>query len=82
LGSRRPVRLQTIAAQIQAPVAALSSLQCGDMRRTDLPVAVVDFDLGRQVDGILGMDFLGNYTIRIESESSRIVLKPRGASSP
>jgi len=81
-GSQRPVRLQTVAAQIQAPVATLSSLQCGDMRRTDLPVAVVDFDLGRQVDGILGMDFLGNYTIRIESESNRIVLRPRGSSSP
>jgi clan AA aspartic protease (TIGR02281 family) len=81
-GPQRPVRLQTIAAQIQAPVATLSSLQCGDMRRTNLPVAVVDVDLGRQVDGILGMDFLGNYTIRIESESSRIVLKPRGTSSP
>jgi clan AA aspartic protease (TIGR02281 family) len=81
-GLQRPVKLQTIAAQIQAPVATLSSLQCGEMRRTNLPVAVVDFDLGRQVDGILGMDFLGNYTISIESESSRIVLKPRGASSP
>jgi clan AA aspartic protease (TIGR02281 family) len=81
-GRQRPVKLQTIAAQIQAPVATLSSLQCGEMRRTNLPVAVVDFDLGRQVDGILGMDFLGNYTIRIESESSRIVLKPRGTSGP
>jgi predicted aspartyl protease len=81
-GRERPVRLQTIAAQIQAPVATLSSLQCGDLRRTDLPVAVVDFDLGRQVDGILGMDFLGNYTIRIESDSSRIILKPRGTSTP
>ena len=81
-GPQRPVKLQTIAAQIQAPVATLSSLQCGEMRRTDLPVAVVDFDLGRQVDGILGMDFLGNYTIRIESESSRIILRPRGTSSP
>jgi clan AA aspartic protease (TIGR02281 family) len=81
-GSQRPVRLQTIAAQIQAPVATLSSLQCGAVRRTDLPVAVVDFDLGREVDGILGMDFLGNYTIRIESDASRIVLKPRGTSSP
>jgi clan AA aspartic protease (TIGR02281 family) len=81
-GRQRPVRLQTIAAQIQAPVATLGSLQCGEMRRTNLSVAVVDFDLGRQVDGILGMDFLGNYTIKIESESSRIVLNPRGASSP
>jgi clan AA aspartic protease (TIGR02281 family) len=80
-GRQRPVRLQTIAAQVQAPVATLSSLQCGEMRRTDLPVAVVDFDLGRQVDGILGMDFLGNYTISIESESGRIFLKTRGASS-
>lgn len=82
LGSQRPVRLQTIAAPIQAPVATLNSLQCGGMRRTNLPVAVVDFDLGRQVEGILGMDFLGNYTISIESESSQIVLKPRATSNP
>ncbi|MGE5312313.1 MAG: aspartyl protease family protein [Nitrospirota bacterium] len=81
-GRQRPIRLQTIAAQIQATVATLGSLQCGEMRQTNLPVAVVDFELGRQVDGILGMDFLGSYTIRIESEYSRIVLKPRGALSP
>jgi clan AA aspartic protease (TIGR02281 family) len=81
-GSRRPVRLQTVAAQVQAPVAVLSSVQCGGMRQTDLPVAVLDIDLGRQVDGILGMDFLGNYTIRIDNEASRIVLKPKGTPNP
>jgi clan AA aspartic protease (TIGR02281 family) len=81
-GSRRPVRLQTVAAQVQAPVAVLSSVQCGGMRQTDLPVAVLDLDLGRQVDGILGMDFLGNYTIRIDNEASRIVLKPKGTPNP
>ena len=81
-GSERPVRLQTIAAQVQAPVALLSSIQCGGARQTNLPVAVVDVQLGRQVDGILGMDFLGNYTIRIDNEVSRIVLKPRGAPNP
>jgi clan AA aspartic protease (TIGR02281 family) len=82
LGSRRPVRLQTVAAQVQAPVAVLSSVQCGGMRQTNLPVAVVDVELGQQVDGILGMDFLGNYTIRIDNEASRIVLKPKGAANP
>jgi clan AA aspartic protease (TIGR02281 family) len=81
-GSRRPVRLQTVAAQVQAPVAVLSSVQCGGMRQTNLPVAVVDVELGQQVDGILGMDFLGNYTIRIDNDASRIVLKPKGAASP
>jgi clan AA aspartic protease (TIGR02281 family) len=82
LGSERPVRLQTVAAQIQAPVSLLNSIQCGGVRQTNLPVAVVDVQLGRQVDGILGMDFLGNYTIRIDNETSRIVLKPRGAPNP
>jgi clan AA aspartic protease (TIGR02281 family) len=81
-GSRRPVRLQTVAAQVQAPVAVLSSVECGGMRQTNLPVAVLDVDLGRQVDGILGMDFLGNYTIRIDNEASRIVLKPKGTPTP
>jgi predicted aspartyl protease len=81
-GPQRSVRLQTIATQIQAPVALLNSIQCGGMRQTNLPVAVVDVGLGRQVDGILGMDFLGNYTIRIDNEASRIVLKPRGAPNP
>jgi hypothetical protein len=52
------------------------------MRQTNLPVAVVDVELGRQVDGVLGMDFLGNYTIRIDNEASRIVLRPRGAPNP
>ena len=82
LGSQRPVRLQTVAAQIQAPVALLGSIQCGGARQTNLPVAVVDVELGRQVDGILGMDFLASYMIRIDNEASRIVLKPKGAPNP
>jgi hypothetical protein len=49
------------------------------LSRSDFPVAVVELDLDKsgRFDGILGMDFLGNYTIRIDNQARRIFLTPR-----
>ena len=75
----RTMRLKTVAADVQAKVATLDSLTVGGLSRSDFPVAVVDLDLDKsgRFDGILGMDFLGNYTIRIDNQARRIFLTPR-----
>ena len=75
----RTIRLKTVAADVQAKVAKLDSITVGGLSRSDFPVAVVDFDFDKRVrfDGILGMDFLGNYTIRIDNKANRIFLTPR-----
>ena len=75
----RTIRLKTVAADVQAKVARLDSITVGGLSRSDFPVAVVDldFDKSGRFDGILGMDFLGNYTIRIDNQARRIFLTPR-----
>ena len=75
----KTIRLKTVAADVQAQVAKLDSITVGGLSRSDFPVAVVDldFDKSERFDGILGMDFLGNYTIRIDNKANRIFLTPR-----
>jgi len=75
----RTIRLKTVAADVKAKVATLDSITVGGLSRSDFPVAVVDLNLGTsgRFDGILGMDFLSNYTIRIDNQANRIFLSPR-----
>jgi len=75
----KTIRLKTVAADVKAKVATLDSITVGGLSRSDFPVAVVDLNLGTsgRFDGILGMDFLGNYTIRIDNHANRIFLSPR-----
>jgi len=75
----KSIKLRTVAANVQAQVATLDSITVGEFTKTDFPVAVVD--LGREnnnrFDGILGMDFLSSYIIRIDNQASSIFLSPR-----
>jgi len=75
----KTIRLKTVAADVKAKVATLDSITVGGLSRSDFPVAVVDLNLGTsgRFDGILGMDFLGNYTIHIDNQANRILLTPR-----
>ena len=75
----KTIRLKTVAADVTARVATLDSITVGGLSRSDFPVAVVELDLDKsgRFDGILGMDFLGNYTIRIDNQARRIFLTPR-----
>jgi predicted aspartyl protease len=71
--------LKTVAADVKAKVATLDSITVGGQSRSDFPVAIVDLDLDTsgRFEGILGMDFLVNYTIRIDNQANRIFLSPR-----
>ena len=75
----KTIRLKTVAADVRAKVATLDSITVGGLSRSDFPVAIVDLNLGTsgRFEGILGMDFLGNYTIRIDNQANRIFLSPR-----
>jgi clan AA aspartic protease (TIGR02281 family) len=75
----KSIKLKTVAAEVQAQIATLDSITVGDFSKADFPVAVVDLNLdnNRTFQGILGMDFLGSYAIRIDNQASRIFLTPR-----
>jgi clan AA aspartic protease (TIGR02281 family) len=75
----KSIKLRTVAANVRAQMATLDSITIGDFTKTDFPVAVVDLgsENYQRFDGILGMDFLSTYTIRIDNQTSRIFLSPK-----
>jgi clan AA aspartic protease (TIGR02281 family) len=81
--SGRPIRLKTVASEVKAQVATLDSITLGTFTRAGFPVAVVDFAMldNNRFEGILGMDFLSNYSIRIDNQSKRIFLSPKNPPS-
>ena len=69
------IALKTIASDVRVPLAKLDTIQFGELRKKAFTVAVSDLNLGEGgFDGILGMDFLGDYDIRIDKEKNEIVL--------
>ncbi len=73
-----PITLKTMATDIEAQLATLSSIQVGNLIRNNLRVAITDLPLGEKIkfDGILGMDFMTDYKIQIDNENNRIFLSP------
>jgi clan AA aspartic protease (TIGR02281 family) len=74
------VTLRTMAADIEAGLVMLSSIQVGDFVQRNLPVAVTSLpsQLKGDFDGILGMDFMNHYKIRIDNQNQKIVFSPSG----
>jgi clan AA aspartic protease (TIGR02281 family) len=68
-------RLQTIGQEIEAPLARLEIIELGGLSKNDFPIAVSDFDVADgSFDGILGMDFLGEYDMYIDNQSNSLIL--------
>jgi clan AA aspartic protease (TIGR02281 family) len=76
--SGRGVTLRTMASDIEADLVMLSSIQVGDLVQNNLAVAVTDLStrVNANFDGILGMDFMNHYKIRIDNQNQRIVFSP------
>ena len=76
--SGKSITLKTMATDIQAQLATLSSIQVGNLTQNYLRVAIIELPFGDEskFDGILGMDFMNNYKIHIDNENDRILLSP------
>ena len=72
------ITLKTMASDIQAKLATLSSIQVGNLIQNNFRVAITDLPFGeeRKFDGILGMDFMNDYKIHIDNKNNRILLSP------
>jgi hypothetical protein len=68
---------QTVGGTITAPIARLASLKVGAAEIAELSVIVHDFTRDARVDGLLGMDFLGQYRVGLDSKRHLLVLSPR-----
>lgn len=60
---------------IHAPTLQIKSFSAGSMVQSDIMVSVVDFPEGFQLDGLLGMNFLGKYRFTIEPDTATLILR-------
>jgi hypothetical protein len=67
----------TVGGPISAPVARLGSLKIGTAEVSELSVIVHDFSPHPGIDGLLGMDFLGQFQIRLDSQKQLLGLLPK-----
>ncbi|MBW1924023.1 MAG: aspartyl protease family protein [Deltaproteobacteria bacterium] len=74
----RTVALKTLARDIRAPVVILEALKVGGILKQDHPVAVSELSMmDDTLGGILGMDFLGDMQIHIDTTHREVRLLPR-----
>jgi hypothetical protein len=68
---------QTVGGLITAPIARLSSLKIVTAEVIDLSVIIHDFSRDPRIEGLLGMDFLGQFRVSLDSQKQLLVLSPR-----
>ena len=78
IGSREALRGSVRGATGSADVlfVPLESIEVGGARSGPLRVAAHDVDLG-QGDGLLGRDFLDQFTVNIDSTAGVVTLSPK-----
>lgn len=69
------IRLLTIAGAITAPLTTIPSIAVGSFEAS--AVKAVIYNVGPELDGILGNSFLDRYQVTVDSARARLVLRPR-----
>ncbi len=64
----------TAGGVIMGTVYVVPELQLGPYTINDTQIAVIDFDTGRGIDGLLGMNILGQFRFQIDQENARLLL--------
>lgn len=60
---------------VRVPTAQVGELSVGGQRVGGMTVLVLDLPNELQVDGLLGMDFLGRFRITLESDTATLVIR-------
>jgi len=71
----RTLPFQTANGVVNAPVTSLDSIMVGGMEIRDLPTAVHDAIPDPQVAGLLGLNFLSNFRMDIDTQKGVIHLE-------
>lgn len=66
----------TAGGMVWMPMVALNTVRVGDAK-VDLVEASVNNKMG-EMDGLLGMSFLGDYRVEMDTARSQMILKPMG----
>lgn len=60
---------------ISTPTLRIENFVVGGLKENGFEVSVFDFPVGFQIDGVLGMDFMGKYRITIEPDNKTLILR-------
>lgn len=69
------LHFQTANGVIQAPMVSVQSIEVGGLRLTDISVAVHDVFPDPAVTGLLGLNFLSQFRVDIDSKNSMLNLE-------
>jgi len=75
--SQRTLPFQTANGVIQAPLASLESINVGGVEIRDLTAAIHDIAPNSQVAGLLGLNFLSNFRMDIDTQKSLLHLEKK-----
>ena len=65
---------RTAGGVAQGTVYSVPELTLGTYQLTDTQIAVLDFELKPGVDGLLGMNILGQFRFQIDQENASLLL--------
>lgn len=68
---------RTASGLVQAAVFSIPELRLGPHQLKNTQVAVIDFDSSRGVDGLLGMNILGQFRFQIDQDTSNLLLSKK-----
>jgi len=71
------IPFQTVNGIILAPLIVLDSMEVGGMQVKDLTAAVHDVFPDPNIAGLLGIDFLSNFNVNIDTKNKVLVLEKR-----
>jgi predicted aspartyl protease len=80
--NKRPLRVEGAGGAVAASLVDIGSFGVGRYRRREMSVIVLNLEriaeqIGRPIAGILGMDFLRNYDLRVDLEANKLRLYAR-----
>jgi clan AA aspartic protease (TIGR02281 family) len=61
---------------VSVPRVILPEISVGGIRLTDVEALVVEFPSALRLDGLLGMNILGQFRVTLECDTSTLVLRP------
>ena len=64
----------TASGVIMGTVYSVTELRLGPYAMKNTQIAVLDFDVSRNIDGLLGMNVLGQFRFQIDQENARLLL--------
>lgn len=65
---------RTASGVVMGTVYSVSELGLGPYLLKNTRIAVLDFDVSRDIDGLLGMNVLGQFRFQIDQENTRLLL--------